>query len=347
VKIFWLGLRFRSPSHVSTEGEKMKRIKVSVTGAAGQIGYALLFRIAAGDMFGPKTEIELSLVELPEALPALAGVVMEIEDCAFPLLKSIKISSVLNEAFEGVDWALLVGSIPRKAGMERKELLAINGKIFIAQGKALDTSAKKTCKVLVVGNPCNTNAFIAKRVCKNIPEKNFFAMTMLDQNRAVFQLAQKAGVGVEAVKNLAIWGNHSSTQYPDFYNAMIDGAPLLTALKDEEWLKTVFIEKIQKRGAEIIAARGKSSAASAAEGIVQTVKRLTTPTVKGDFFSVAVSSDGSYDIPPGVMFSFPTRSDGNSWSIVPNVSLPLFAKEKIAVSLQELLEEKKEVDRLL
>jgi len=347
VKIFWLGMRFRSPSHVSSEGEKMKRIKVAVTGAAGQIGYALLFRIAAGDMFGPKTEIELSLLELPEALPALAGVVMEIEDCAFPLLKSIKTSSVLSEAFADADWALLVGSIPRKAGMERNELLTINGKIFIAQGKALDTYAKRTCKVLVVGNPCNTNALIAKSVCKNIPEKNFFAMTMLDQGRAVFQLAKKAGVDIGAVKNLAIWGNHSSTQYPDFYNAKINKKSLPGVLKDEAWLKTTFIEKIQKRGAEIIAARGKSSAASAAEGVVQTVKRLTTKTPRGEFFSVAVSSDGSYGIAQGIMFSFPVASNGKDWHIVQKIPLSIFAKEKIKVTLTELLEEKEQAQQAL
>lgn len=323
----------------------MKRIKVAVTGAAGQIGYALLFRIASGDMFGQRTEIDLSLLELPEALPALSGVVMELEDCAFPLLRSIKTSAVLSEAFEEADWALLVGSVPRKAGMERKELLTINGKIFIAQGKALDVHAKKSCKVLVVGNPCNTNAFIAKSVCKNIPEKNFFAMTMLDQNRAVSRLAIKADVDVSAIKKLAIWGNHSLTQYPDFYNATINRKPLLNVLKDETWLKTTFIEKIQKRGAEIIAARGRSSAASAAEGVVQTVKRLTTRTPSGEFFSVAVSSDGSYGIPKGVMFSFPVISNGRDWRIAQHILLSGFAKEKIQATLKELLEEKEQAQQ--
>lgn len=324
-----------------------KRIKIAVTGAGGQIGYALLFRIAAGEMFGPKTEIDLSLLELPEAMPALAGVVMELEDCAFPLLKSVKTSSVLSEAFENVDWALLVGSIPRKAGMERKELLAINGKIFVEQGKALDLHAKKDCKVLVVGNPCNTNAFIAKSVCKNIPQENFFAMTMLDEARAVFQLAQKASVDISKVKNLAIWGNHSATQYPDFYNAMINGSPVTDVIKDEAWLQGAFIEKIQKRGAEILVARGKSSAASAAQGILQTVKNLITPTVKGTFFSVAVSSDGSYGVPKGLMFSFPVTSDGSRWSVVQKIPLSSFAKEKLHVTLRELLEEKEQVQKSL
>jgi len=324
----------------------MKKVKVAITGAAGQIGYALLFRIAAGEMFGKETEVELNLLELPEALPALLGVLMELEDCAFPLLKAVKTTSVSSEAFENIDWALLVGSVPRKAGMERKELLAINGKVFISQGKALDAHAKKTCKVLVVGNPCNTNAFIAKSVCKNIPEKNFFAMTMLDQNRAVFQLAHKANVDVSAVRNLAIWGNHSSTQYPDFDNATINHKSTTSIIKEDAWLKTIFIEKIQKRGAEIIAARGRSSAASAAEGIVQTVKRIISPTPEGEFFSVAVSSDGSYGIPQSVMFSFPVRSDGNHWSIVQGIRLSSFAKEKIDLSLKELLEEKGEVEKL-
>lgn len=325
----------------------VKRIKIAVTGAGGQIGYALLFRIAAGEMFGPTTEIDLSLLELPEAMPVLSGVVMELEDCAFPLLKSVKTSSVLAEAFEGVDWALLVGSIPRKAGMERKELLAVNGKIFVEQGKALDLHAKKSCKVLVIGNPCNTNAFIAKSVCKNIPQENFFAMTMLDEARAVFQLAQKANVDISKVKNLAIWGNHSATQYPDFYNATINGKPVTDVIKDEAWLQGAFIEKIQKRGAEIIAARGKSSAASAAQGILQTVKNLTTPTIKGTFFSVAVSSDGSYGIPKGMMFSFPVTSDGSRWSVVQKIPLSSFAKEKLHVTLRELFEEKEQVQKNL
>ncbi len=323
------------------------KVKVAVTGAAGQIGYALLFRIASGEMFGPNADIELSLLELPQALPALQGVVMELEDCAFPLLKSVKTTSDLNEAFSGADWALLVGSVPRKAGMERKELLSINGKIFIEQGKALDSCANSNCKVLVVGNPCNTNAFIAKETCKRIPQKNFFAMTMLDQNRAVFQLARKAGVNIADIGNLAIWGNHSSTQYPDFYNAKIGKKYLLEVVDDEAWLQTVFIERIQKRGAEIIAARGKSSAASAAEGVVQTVKRLTTPTPPGDFFSVAVCSDGSYGIAQGTIFSFPVRSNGNDWEIVEHLELTDFARKKIDLTLTELLEEKKEVETLL
>src|ERR1700689_934203 len=210
-----------------------KRVKVAVTGAAGQIGYALLFRIAAGEMFGSDTEVDLSLLELPQALTALQGVVMELDDCAFPLLRSVTTSADPNVAFKDIDWALLVGSVPRKEGMERGDLLKINGGVFTVQGAALSNNAKPDCKVLVVGNPCNTNAFIAKSVCKNIRSKNFFAMTMLDENRAVTQLAQKAGVAVSQVKNIAIWGNHSATQYPDFYNATLDGRPVTEKIKDE------------------------------------------------------------------------------------------------------------------
>lgn len=324
-----------------------KRIRIAVTGAAGQIGYALLFRIASGEMFGREIDVELRLLELPEALPALEGVVMELEDCAFPLLRSVKATSEMSEAFEGADWALLVGSIPRKAGMERKDLLMVNARIFVDQGKALDLVAQKSCRVLVVGNPCNTNALIAKNVCKNIPAENFFAMTMLDENRAVFQLAQKAGVNITQVKNLAIWGNHSSTQYPDFYNATINGKPLTQVITDSAWLQTTFIEKVQKRGAEILSSRGKSSAASAAEGILQTVQKISTPTAPGDFFSAAVSSDGSYGVPKGLMFSFPLVSNGRDWRIVRNLPLSSFAKEKINITLAELLEEKEQVQSIL
>ncbi len=323
-----------------------ERIRVAVTGAAGQIGYALLFRIAAGEMFGPETEIDLNLLELEAALPALRGVVMELEDCAFPLLKSVTVTSDMNTAFSDVDWALLVGSVPRKAGMERGDLLKINGGIFTQQGQALSLKAKPSCKVLVVGNPCNTNAYIAKRVCENIPPQNFFAMTMLDQNRAAAQLAQKAKVNVSVVKNIAIWGNHSATQYPDFFNAAIDGKPVPEIIIDDLWLKTAFIETVQKRGAEIIKARGLSSAASAANAVIDTVKSLRTPTKAGEFFSVAVSSDGSYGVPEGLMFGFPIRFNGSKWEIVQGLKLQDFAKEKISVTLKELQEEKSVVDEL-
>jgi malate dehydrogenase len=316
-----------------------KTLKVAVTGAAGQIGYALLFRMASGEMFGTTTAVELNCLELETALPALEGVVMELEDCAFPLLKSVVKTSDPRVAFKDVDWALLVGSVPRKAGMERSDLLKINGKIFVEQGKALSDQANPTCRVLVVGNPCNTNAYIAKSVCKNIPAKSFFAMSMLDQNRAVAQLAKKAAVAVPDVKNLAIWGNHSTTQYPDFYNATIKGRPLPEVIADHTWLKTAFLETVQKRGAEIIKARGASSAASAANAVIDTVRNLITPTPKGELFSVAVSSDGSYGVPKGLMFSFPVRSDGQNWGIVQGIQHNDFAKEKIALTQKELEEE--------
>ena len=324
-----------------------KHIKIAVTGASGQIGYALLFQLASGEVFGKDTQISLNLLELEGALPALSGVVMELQDCAFPLLKEVVQTSDLDVAFKDVDWALLVGSVPRKAGMERGDLLKINGKVFVEQGKALDKNAKTSCKVLVVGNPCNTNAYIAKSVCKNIPPENFFAMTMLDQSRAIAQLSAKTGAEIANIKNLAIWGNHSVTQYPDFYSAIIDGKTALEVVGDELWLQATFLETVQKRGAAIIKARGKSSAASAARGIVATVQKLITPTPQGEFFSVAVSSDGSYDIEKGLMFSFPIVSDGEKWSIVKNVSLVPFAKEKITATTKELLSEKSQVAELL
>ncbi len=324
-----------------------KQVSVAVTGAAGQIGYALLFRIAAGEMFGKDTTVNLRLLELEKALPALQGVVMELEDCAFPLLKSITTASDPKVAFKDIDFALLVGSVPRKEGMERADLLKINGGVFIEQGKALSESAKPTCKVLVVGNPCNTNAYIAKAVCKNIPAKNFFAMTMLDQNRAVAQLAQKAGVAVTSVGKVGIWGNHSATQYPDFYNATINGVSAAQAITDQAWLQGAFIETVQKRGAAIIKARGLSSAASAANAVVDTVKNIVTPTPAGAFFSAAVSSDGSYGVPAGIMFGFPLRSNGQDWEIVQGITHNDFAKGKIKVTLDELLSEKQAVDSIL
>ncbi len=324
-----------------------KTVRVAVTGAAGQIGYALLFRIASGQMFGADVNVHLNLLELEAALPALKGVAMELDDCAFPLLKSVVQTSKPEVAFKDIDWALLVGSVPRKEGMERGDLLRINGGVFTVQGKAISDNAKPTCKVLVVGNPCNTNAYIAKSVAAKIPAKNFFAMTMLDQNRALTQLAQKAGVDVTDVKNVAIWGNHSATQYPDFYNANIKGKPVTESIRDEAWLKGEFIETVQKRGAAIIKARGLSSAASAANAVVDTVRNLITPTPKGEFFSVAVSSDGSYGIEKGIMFGYPVRSDGKDWEIVQGINHNTFGQEKISVTYKELLSEKEAVQGML
>ena len=324
-----------------------QEVRVAVTGAAGQIGYALLFRIASGQMFGPDTQVHLQLLELEAALPALKGVVMELEDCAFPLLKSITTSSDLNVAFKDADWALLVGSVPRKKGMERGDLLKINGGIFIDQGRALSESAKPTCKVLVVGNPCNTNAYIAKKAATNIPDENFFAMTMLDQNRAMAQLANKSGAPVADISRMAIWGNHSATQVPDFVQAEIQGKKVPEVISDESWLQGEFIETVQKRGAAIIEARGASSAASAANAVVDTVYNLIHPTPEGEFFSVAVSSNGSYGVEEGLMFSYPVQSDGQNWKIVQGIEHDDFIQQKFQVTLDELKSEREAVQDLL
>jgi len=324
-----------------------KPITVAVTGAAGHIGYALLFRIAAGEMFGKGTCVDLRLLELESALPALRGVVMELDDCAFPLLSSVTVTSDPKTAFKGADFVLLVGSVPRKEGMERGDLLKINGGVFIEQGKALSQAAKPTCKILVVGNPCNTNAYIARTVCINIPAKNFFAMTMLDQNRAAAQLAQKASVAIASVGRVAIWGNHSATQYPDFFNAVINGRPATEIITDRAWLEGAFIATVQKRGAAIIKARGLSSAASAANAVVDTVRNIITPTPAGSFFSAAVASDGSYGVPQGIMFGFPLRSNGQDWEIVQGLNHNDFAKARIKLTLDELLSEKRDVDVIL
>ena len=321
-------------------------VKVAVTGAAGNIGYALLFRIASGQMFGNNTDVQLSLLEIKPVLPALDGVVMELDDCAFPLLKSVQTTAEPNVAFRDVDWALLIGSVPRKEGMERSDLLRINGNIFTIQGRAISEHAKLGCRVFVVGNPCNTNAYIAKTSAPNVSPRNFFAMTMLDQNRACAQLAKKAGVDVADVKNVAIWGNHSSTQYPDFYHATVAGKPAAEAIRDEHWLQTEFIETVQKRGAAVIKARGHSSAASAANAVVDAVKSLNTPTKKGEFFSMGVSSDGSYGVDKGLMFSFPIRSDGKDWEIVQGIEHNDFAKEKIEATLAELRSEREAVKEI-
>src|SRR6476660_1551572 len=280
-------------------------IKIAVTGAAGQIGYSLVFRIASGAMFGPEQPIALSLIEIPNALGALEGVVMELHDCAFPLLRSIVPTADLDEGFRDINWALLVGSIPRKAGMERKDLLGINGKIFVGQGQAIERNASADLRVLVIGNPCNTNCLIAMNNAKEIPRDRWFAMTRLDENRARAQLAHKAGVSIGSVTNMTIWGNHSSTQYPDFYNARIDGRPADKVIGDEKWLKEDFITAVQQRGAAVIKARGLSSAASAANAVVDTIVSLTTDTPADDWHSVALCSDGSYGAEKGLISSFP------------------------------------------
>lgn len=322
-------------------------IKVAVTGAAGQIGYSLVFRIASGAMFGREQPIALSLIEIPNALGALDGVVMELHDCAFPLLKSITPTADLDEGFRDVNWALLVGSVPRKAGMERKDLLGINGKIFVGQGKAIEKNAAADVRTLVIGNPCNTNCLIAMNNGKGVPSDRWFAMTRLDENRAKSQLAAKAGTHVSSVSNLAIWGNHSSTQYPDFYNAKIDGKPVTEVIKDEPWLKETFIPIVQQRGAAIIKSRGASSAASAANAAIDTVWSLVHPTPASDWHSVAVCSDGSYGVEKGLISSFPICTVGDAWEIVQNVSLNEFSRRKIAASVNELKEEQGLVAELL
>jgi malate dehydrogenase len=324
-------------------------IRVAVTGAAGQISYSLLFRIASGDLFGPNQPVILHLIEvdIPEILEKLKGTVMEIEDCAFPLLKGIVATGNTDVGFKDVNWALFVGAAPRKAGMERKDLLGANGKIFVGQGKALEKNAAADVRALVVGNPCNTNALILMNNARNIPRDRFFAMTRLDENRAKAQLAHKASVDITAVSNLAIWGNHSATMYPDFFNARIGTRPVPDVIGHKEWLEKDFITTVQQRGAAIIKARGLSSAASAANAAIDTVRSLVNPTPTGDWTSVAVCSDGSYGIEKGLMFSYPIRSTGKSWSIVQDVPLNEFSRAKIAVTENELKEEKALVNDLI
>ena len=322
-------------------------IRVAITGAAGQIGYSLLFRIASGSMFGPNQPVILHLIEIEPALPALQGVVMELDDCAFPLLKGIVATANLDEGFRGVNWALLVGSIPRKAGMERKDLLGINGKIFVGQGQAIQRNAASDVSTLVVGNPCNTNCLIAMSNAKELPRERWLAMTRLDENRAKSQLARKAAVDSTSVTNVAIWGNHSATQYPDFYNARINSKPATDLIKDESWLKGEFITTVQQRGAAIIKARGASSAGSAANAIVETVRSIREATPAGDWHSVCLCSDGSYGIEKGLISSFPVRSDGRKLEIVQGVPINEFSRSKIDATANELKEEKSLVAELL
>jgi malate dehydrogenase len=322
-------------------------IKIAVTGAAGQIGYSLVFRIASGAMFGPNQPIAMSLIEIPSVLGALEGVVMELHDCAFPLLKSLTPTADLDEGFRDVNWALLVGSVPRKAGMERKDLLGINGKIFIGQGQAIERNASADVRILVIGNPCNTNCLIAMNNAKGIPRDRWFAMTRLDENRAKAQLAHKAGVEVTAVTNMAIWGNHSSTQYPDFYNAKINGRAANEVIGDESWLKDTFIPAVQQRGAAIIKARGLSSAGSAANAVVDTVCSLVSETPGDDWHSVALCSNGEYSVENGLISSFPVRMHSGKPQVVQNLPINQFSRAKIDASVNELKEEKALVSDLI
>lgn len=323
-----------------------KRVKVAITGAAGQIGYALLFRVASGQMFGPETEVELHLLELERALPALKGVAMELDDCAFPLLKKVVCTSSLAEAFTDANWVICVGSVPRKAGMKRADLLSINGGIFTEQGQAINKYAASDVKVFVVGNPCNTNCLIAMNAAKDIPNDRFFAMTMLDENRGRTQLAQKAKVDVNVVKNLTIWGNHSATQYPDFYNTMIDGKKASEVITDKKWLEEEFITTVQKRGAAIIDARGASSAASAANATVDGIYKLTHDTPKGETFSMCLASKGEYGVDEGLIFSFPCRVENGVVKVVEGIEHNNFGQEKFKATLEELRKECETVKEL-
>jgi len=316
-------------------------IRVAVTGAAGNIGYALLFRLASGQVFGCDQPVALNLIEIEPGMGPLKGVAMELDDCAFPLLKEVVQTSDLAVGFKDVDWALLVGSVPRKAGMERADLLGINGKVFVAQGRAINDHAKPSVRVVVVGNPCNTNCLIAMTSAPAIPHDQFFAMTRLDENRAKAQLAAKAGVDVDEVSELCVWGNHSPTMFPDFFNAKIGRSKATDVIADEAWFKEQFVPSVGQRGKAIIEARGASSAASAANAVVDMVRDLIRPT-RGDFHSVCVCSSGEYDTPTGIITSLPVRVDAvGKWRVVEDIKLNDYAREKIQASNDELLEERR------
>ncbi len=324
-------------------------VTVAVTGAAGQIGYSLLFRLASGQALGPDTPISLRLLELEAALPALDGVRMELEDCAFPLLDDITCTSDTDECFHGANWALLVGAVPRREGMERKDLLGINGGIFTGQGTSIARNAAADCRVLVVGNPCNTNALIGSTAAARhgMARDRWFAMTMLDENRGRSQLAAKAGVPVSEVRDLAIWGNHSSTQFPDAWHATIGARPAPQVIDDDAWLRGEFIANVQQRGAAIIKARGQSSAASAANAVIDTVRNLAHPT--GQIFSAAIPApaEGGYGVPEGLVFGYPLRASADAVEIVQGIAHDDFARERIEATTAELLEERAAVQELL
>ncbi len=323
-----------------------KRVKIAVTGAAGQIGYALVFRIASGQMFGPDVDVELQMLELPAAIGSLEGVAMELEDCAFPLLKKMSYTTDLKAAMDGVNWAVLVGAVPRKQGMERSDLLGINGKLFIEQGKAINDNAADDVRVFVVGNPCNTNALIALNNAKDVPADRFYAMMMLDELRATTLLAKKAGVDVTAISNMNVWGNHSATQFPDIYHAHINGKNAFDQIKDQEWVANTFLPSIQQRGAAVIKQRGASSAGSAANAIIQSVHHLTFDTPQGQTYSMAKYSQGEYGIEKGLMFSFPCRTENGKVITVEGIEHGEFAKQQIQRSHDELRSERDMVKEL-
>jgi len=320
----------------------MAAIKVCITGAAGQIGYSLVYMIGSGAVFGADTKVCLQLLDIPVMMPVLKGVAMEIDDCALPCVQSVMTTDNAAEAFNDVDAAFLVGAMPRKEGMERKDLLAANVKIFKVQGEALDQHAKKSVKVLVVGNPANTNALICSQYAPSIPKENFSAMTRLDQNRAQAQIAARLGVGITEVKNCIIWGNHSATQYPDVRHATVQGKKVTDAVNDQAWLQGDFISTVQKRGAAVIAARKLSSAMSAAKAACDHMKSIFQGTAPGEYVSMGVFSDGSYDTPEGVMFSFPVTIKDKVWQIVKGLELDDFSKEKLRLTATELCQERTE-----
>ncbi len=322
-------------------------IRVAVTGAAGHISYALLFRIASGAMFGPEQPLILHLIEIESGMKSLGGTVMEIEDCAFPLLKGVQVTTDLAEGFRDVNWAILVGGIPRRPGMERKDLLGINGRIFVDQGRALDRYASADIRVLVVANPCNTNCLIAMRNAPQIPSDRWMAMTRLDEDRARGFLARKAGVSTTDVSRVAIWGNHSATQYPDIYLASIRGRPVAEVIQDEPWLQGEFMRGVQQRGSAVLQARGASSAGSAAHAIIEAVRSVIEPTPAGDWHSMAVCADGSYGIERGLISSFPVQSNGQGLTIVHGLDLHEFSRARIQTSIDELREEQSHVTELI
>ena len=322
-------------------------IQVAVTGAAGQIGYALVFRIASGQMFGPEQPVVLRMLEIEPAMKSLEGVAMELDDCAFPLLAGMELTSDAEKAFEAASWALLVGAAPRKQGMERSDLLSVNGGIFGPQGKALAKTAATDIRILVVGNPANTNAYIARMNAPEVAPERWFAMMRLDENRARAQLAQKAKVPVAAISNVAVWGNHSTTQYPDARNARIAGLPVFDVISDHGWLKGKFVEIVQKRGAAVIEARGSSSAASAANAVIDSVRSVREATPWGDWHSLAVVSHGEYSVPEGLQFGFPVRSDSLHWEVVPDLQHDDDAWKRIRTTTQELMQEQEMVKGLV
>jgi malate dehydrogenase len=321
-------------------------VKVAVTGAAGQIGYALLFRIASGHLLGPDTPVTLSLLEIPAAVKAAEGTAMELDDCAFPLLSGIDIADDPRKAFDGVNVALLVGARPRTAGMERGDLLEANGGIFKPQGEALNAHAATDIKVLVVGNPANTNALIAQSNAPDIPRERFTAMTRLDHNRAIGQLAKKTGAAVADITNVTIWGNHSATQYPDIFHAKVAGSSAAAAISDQAWLENDFIPTVQKRGAAIIEARGASSAASAANAAIDHVHDWVLGTPDGDWVSMAIPSDGSYGVEEGVISSFPVRCEGGEYRIVQGLEISEFSRARIDATVAELRDEREAITAL-